>query len=234
MNISSSVVQAGAMVHAEGVVAGMPERGNTPEEKRADMVERLDRGGIRDPRVLEAMVTVPRERFVPAENAAVAYQDRPLPLGFGQTISAPQIVAVMAAALQLKADDQVLEVGGGGGYAAAVLSRCARRVISIERHRELADRARSVLADLGYDNVEVRHGDGTLGAPDRAPFDAISVAAMAEDLPATLIAQLTVHGRLICPVGSERCGQLVRFQDGRREVLLPVSFVPLITDASRD
>jgi protein-L-isoaspartate(D-aspartate) O-methyltransferase len=197
------------------------------------MVERIQRGGVRDPRVLAAMATVPRERFVPAERSAEAYQDRPLSLGSGQTISAPQIVAVMAAALQLGADDQVLEVGGGAGYAAAVLSRCVRRVITIERHRVLADRARGVLADLGYDNVEVRHGDGTRGAPDRAPFDAISVAAMADGLPPALITQLAMHGRLICPVGDEHTGQLVRLYEGRREVLLPVSFVPLITDASR-
>lgn len=175
------------------------------------------------------MARVPRERFVPAEHAAEAYQDRPLPLGAGQTISAPQIVAAMAVALELEACDLVLEVGGGAGYAAAVLSRCARRVITIERHRKLADRSRRVLADLGYDNVEVRHGDGIQGAPDRAPFEAISVAAMADDLPPTLVAQLAVHGRLICPVGDERIGQLVRLHDGHREALLPVAFVPLIT-----
>lgn len=209
----------------------MVERGSTPADRRAAMVERLQSGGIRDSRVLEAMATVPRERFVPAEYAAEAYEDHPLSLGFGQTISAPQIVAVMAAALQLAADDKMLEVGSGTGYAAAVLSRCVRRVITIERHRELADRARDVLADLGYDNVEVRHGDGTRGAPDQAPFDAISVAAMAEDLPAALVAQLTPQGRLICPVGAERRGDLILFHGGRREVLLPVSFVPLVIDA---
>jgi protein-L-isoaspartate(D-aspartate) O-methyltransferase len=208
----------------------MVERTNNAADMRADMVERLRCGGIRDPRVLEAMATIHRERFVPAEHTAEAYQDRPLPLGFGQTISSPEIVAVMAAALQLKTDDRVLEVGTGAGYAASVLSRCARRVITIERHQELADRARSVLGDLGYDNVEVRQGDGTLGAPDQAPFDAISVAAMAEDLPATLIAQLTAHGRLICPVGGGRHGQLVCLHDGHREVLLPVSFVPLVIE----
>ena len=198
-------------------------------DQRADMIERLQHGGICDARVLEAMASVPRERFVPAEHTAEAYQDRALPLGAGQTISAPQIVATMAVALELEADDQVLEIGGGAGYAAAVLSRCARRVITIERHRELADRSRSVLADLGYDNVEVRHGDGIQGAPDQAPFEAISVAAMADDLPPTLVAQLAVHGRLICPVGDEGTGQLVRLHDGHRETLLPVAFVPLVT-----
>jgi protein-L-isoaspartate(D-aspartate) O-methyltransferase len=211
----------------------MVNLGDNAADQRAGMIERLQCGGIRDSRVLEAMATVPRERFVPAVNAAEAYQDLPLPIGAGQTISAPKIVALMAAALQLKTDDQVLEVGAGAGYAAAVLSRCAGQVITIERHRRLADRARRVLADLGYDNVEVRHGDGTLGAPDRAPFDAISVAAMAEALPHNLVAQLTFHGRLICPIGDERSGQLVRLHHGHREVLLAVSFVPLITGTNQ-
>ena len=200
-------------------------------DARADMVQRLRRGGIGDPTVLAAMAAVPRERFVPPGHAGEAYQDRPLSIGADQTISTPQIVAFMAAALGLHADDQVLEVGCGSGYAAAVLSRCARRVITIERHRDLADRARRVLADLGYDNVEVRHGDGTLGAPDRAPFDAVSVAAMANEIPAGLVAQLAPPGRLICPVGAQRTGHLIRLQHGRREILLPVSFVPLIADA---
>lgn len=208
----------------------MTDAARTAADQRADMVERLRRRGISDPQVLEAMATVPRERFVPAKYAARAYQEYPLPLGAGQTISVPQIVAMMAAELQLGADDQVLEVGGGAGYAAAVLSRCARRVITIERHRELADRARTVLTDLGYDNVEVRHGDGALGAPDQAPFDAISVAAMAQDIPPALVAQLTQDGRLICPVGAAPGGYLVRLHHGHRQVLLPVSFVPFVTD----
>ena len=212
----------------------MVDSARSAADQRADMVERLRRGGVRDPRVLTAMATVPRERFVPAERSGEAYRDRPLSIGAGQTISAPQIVAVMAAALRLEADDQVLEVGGGAGYAAAVLSRCARRVVTVERHRELADRARVVLAHLGYDNVEVRHGDGTRGAPDQAPFDAISVAAMADDLPPVLVAQLAPRGRLVCPVGDGRTGQLVRLHHGRRESLLPVSFVPLVTDVDRD
>lgn len=207
----------------------MTESGISAAAQRAGMVERLRRGGITDARVLEAMATVPRERFVPVEHAAAAYEEHPLPLGAGQTISVPQIVAIMAATLKLGVDDQVLEVGGGAGYAAAVLSRCARRVTTIERHEALADRARTLLADLGYDNVEVRHGDGALGAPDQAPFDAISVAAMAEDIPLALMAQLAADGRLICPVSTDGVGQLVRLHRGRRHVLLPVAFVPLVT-----
>lgn len=208
----------------------MAEMGSNAAVERAGMVERLRRGGITDPGVLAAMATVPRERFVPAGLAAEAYRDHPLPIGAGQTISVPQIVAIMAAELDLHPGDHVLEVGAGAGYAAAVLSRCADRVITIERHRELADRARTLLAGLGYDNVEVRHGDGSLGAPDQAPFDAISVAAMADEVPPALIAQLGSDGRLICPVGVDGIGELVRLYRGHRQVLLPVGFVPLVTD----
>ncbi len=194
------------------------------------MVERLRRNGITDQRVLAAMAEVPRERFVPGAHAAAAYREYPLPLGHGQTISVPQIVAIMAAALDLDDDVEVLEVGAGAGYAAAVLSRCASRVVTIERHRGLAERARAVLTDLGYDNVEVRVGDGALGAPDRAPFHAISVAAMAVDIPPSLVTQLATGGRLVCPVGVNGTGQLVRLQHGRRQALLGVRFVPLVTD----
>jgi len=205
----------------------MLDAGSGPGEAAA-MVERLRRGGIADERVLGAMATVPRERFLPTELAPEAYLDRALPIGAGQTISAPGIVALMAAALELAGAEDVLEVGTGAGYAAAVLSRCAHRVVTIERHRELADRARAVLADLGYDNVEVRLGDGTRGAPDRAPFDAVSVAAMADDLPGALVGQLAEHGRLVCPVGVDGVGELVRLRDGRRDRLGRVGFVPLV------
>ena len=196
---------------------------------RAGMVERLRRQGIADARVLAAMAIVPRERFVPAEHASDAYLPQAMALAAGQTISAPDIVAVMASALTLDARDEVLEVGTGSGYAAAVLSRCAKRVVTVERHRVLADRW-AVLGDLGYVNVEVRHGDGSRGAWDRVPFDAISVAAMADDIPGALIAQLGPNGRLVCPVGTNGVGQLIRLHHGRREVLLPVAFVPLVTD----
>jgi protein-L-isoaspartate(D-aspartate) O-methyltransferase len=199
---------------------------------RAGMVERLRRRGIGDVRVRAAMASVPRERFVPAGRARDAYLPRAMALAAGQTISAPDIVAAMAAALTLDASDEVLEVGTGSGYAAAVLSRCSQRVTTIERHRVLADHARATLAALGYTNIEVRHGDGSRGAWDRAPFDAISVAAMADDIPRALIAQLAPNGRLVCPVGTNGVGQLIRLHGGRREVLLPVAFVPLVTDGS--
>src|ERR687888_1464853 len=136
-------------------------------ERRARMVERqLRRRGIEDERVLKAMEEVPRERFVPEEERGRAYRDGALPIGEGQTISQPWIVARMAALLELRGDERVLEVGTGSGYAAAVLSRICREVVTIERHERLAEGARSVLEELGYDNVEVRVGDGAAGAPD--------------------------------------------------------------------
>ncbi|MHA6800077.1 protein-L-isoaspartate(D-aspartate) O-methyltransferase [Bounagaea algeriensis] len=197
---------------------------------RNEMVERLRGAGIGDRQVLEAMATVPRERFVSGEHAGQAYSERPLPIGAEQTISAPDIVAMMTAGLELAGGENVLEIGTGSGYAAAVLSRCARRVVTIERHRVLVDRARQVLAELGYDNVEVRHGDGSRGAPDRAPFEGISVTAMVEDVPTALTTQLADDGALVCPVGTGGVGELVRVRRGQREHLSPASFVPLVTD----
>lgn len=197
---------------------------------RAAMVERLARGGAVDPCVLDAMARVPRERFVPQRHESLAYDDRPVPIGNGQTVSAPSMVALMATALQLTGTDTVLEVGTGSGYAAAVLGCCAVGVVTIERHRGLAERARALLADLGYTNVEVRHGDGSRGAADRAPFDGITVAAMADDVPASLVGQLTCGGVLVCPVGVEGVGHLLRLQHGHRQRISPVRFVPLITD----
>lgn len=196
-------------------------------DTRADMVRRL-RGGIRDERVLAAMETVPRERFVDSRDAAQAYRERPLPIGSGQTISAPEMVAMMAAALRLTGTEHLLEVGGGTGYAAAVLAHCAEHVVTIERHRGLAELARARLAELGYRNVEVRHADGSYGAPDRAPFDGISVAAMVGEIPQALPEQLRPDGVLVCPVGAGGTGELVRMQHGNRERLTGVGFVPLL------
>lgn len=194
------------------------------------MVERLRAHGITDERVLDAMRHLPRERFVRPGLARAAYQDSPLPIGLGQTISAPVIVAVSAAALQAGPDAHVLEIGTGSGYGAAVLSRCHRSVVTIERHAELADRARTALRATGCDNVEVRTGDGTLGAPDRAPFDGIVVTAMAEDEPPpALLEQLAPDAALVCPVGRRGHGTLVRYRRGRAEHLGAVAFVPLVT-----
>src|SRR5919197_1068155 len=190
---------------------------DTFAQRRHDMVERqLRRRGISDERVLRAMEEVPRERFVPPEERSRAYRDGALRIGEGQTISQPWIVASMTALLQLEPDDHVLEVGTGSGYAAAVVSRCCADVVTIERHAPLAERARTVLAELRYDNVEVRTGDGSLGAPDRAPFDGISVTATAEGAPPhALIEQLAPDGLLVCPIRRGADERLTRFgRDG--------------------
>src|SRR5581483_11247202 len=185
--------------------------------RRRDMVERqLRRRGISDERVLRAMAEVPRERFVPEDQRGKAYRDGALRIGEGQTISQPWIVASMTALLELEPDGRALEVGTGSGYAAAVLSRCCREVVTIERHASLAEGARALLAELGYNNVDVRVGDGSRGAPDRAPFDGISVTATAEWAPPpALIEQLAADGVLVCPVRTEAGERLTRFhRDG--------------------
>ncbi len=199
------------------------------------MVERqLAKRGIAEERVLQAFREVPREEFVPPNLAEFAYRDSPLPIGDGQTISQPYIVAVTMEALALRGDERVLEVGTGSGYAAAVLSRLARDVFTIERHESLANQARARLAKLGFDNVEVLHGDGTLGWPERAPFDAIAVAAGGPEVPKALRAQMAIGGRLVIPVGPDESSQiLVRVtkigpDEFREEPLTEVRFVPLI------
>jgi protein-L-isoaspartate(D-aspartate) O-methyltransferase len=206
-------------------------------ERRHDMVERqLRRRGISDERVLQAMEEVPRELFVPPDERRRAYRDGALRIGEGQTISQPWIVASMTALLELDPDGRALEVGTGSGYAAAVLSRCCRDVVTIERHGSLAERARELLDELGYDNVEVRTGDGSRGAPDRAPFDGISVTATAEGKPPSpLLEQLATDGLLVCPVRDASGERLTRFRrDGAAEPVVPVRFVPLVEDAGGD
>jgi protein-L-isoaspartate(D-aspartate) O-methyltransferase len=202
--------------------------------RQQQMIDRdLRARGIRDPRVLAAMAAVPREAFLPPALAEFAYEDSPLPIAAGQTISQPYIVAVMAEALRLGPDDKVLEIGTGSGYAAAVLAKIAARVDTIERHAELAESATSVLRSHGFDNVEVRCGDGTLGWPEHAPYQAIVVAAGGPELPPALLAQLSVGGRLVMPVGPRRLQKLVRItrvgeRQYEREDLGDVAFVPLI------
>jgi protein-L-isoaspartate(D-aspartate) O-methyltransferase len=193
--------------------------------------------GISDPRVLDAMLRVLRHLFVPEAFWAEAYEDHPLPIGDGQTISQPYVVGLMLESLQLTPSDKVLEVGTGSGYVTALLAELAAQVFSIERHPALADSAREVLAALGYTNVQVLTGDGTLGLPAVAPFDAILVSAAAPDLPPALLAQLSDAGRMIVPVGSSDSQQLqfVRMVNGRPIVSLRelVRFVPLVSNRDR-
>jgi protein-L-isoaspartate(D-aspartate) O-methyltransferase len=190
--------------------------------------------GIRDPQVLEAMRTVPREVFVEPGFEEFAYEDGPLPIGEEQTISQPYIVALMSEAAELKPADRVLEVGAGSGYAAAVMSQIVHEVYTIERHAALGTAAQKRFKKLGYDNIRLRIGDGTQGWPEAAPFDAILVAASGPDVPAPLKEQLAIGGRLVIPVGEQRWGQTLRkirrisqteYED---ESLGAVTFVPLI------
>jgi protein-L-isoaspartate(D-aspartate) O-methyltransferase len=196
------------------------------------MVERqLRRRGIHDERVLAAMGEVPRELFVPESQRRRAYRDGALRIGEGQTISQPWIVACMAQLLELRGDETVLEVGTGSGYAAAVLSRLCAQVVTIERYDSLARVAAETLAELGYDNVEVRVGDGARGAPDRAPFGGISVTATAnDDPPAALVEQLAPGAALVCPIARGRREVLIRLRDGEEETVASVRFVPLVSD----
>lgn len=203
------------------------------ERLRYRMVERqIATRDVDDERVLDAMRAVPRHVFVPSTSPREAYADRPLPIGQGQTISQPYVVAWMTQQLRIQPGERVLEVGTGSGYAAAVLGEVADEVWTIERHEELAEQARRVLDELGYGNVTVIVGDGSTGYPEAAPYDAIVVAAAAPDVPDALVEQLADGGRLVLPVNRGLGQELVRIrmQDGEltREPLGGVRFVPLI------
>jgi protein-L-isoaspartate(D-aspartate) O-methyltransferase len=197
------------------------------------MVERqLRRRGISDERVLAAMGEVPREEFVPERSRSRAYADSALPIGEGQTISQPWIVAAICQALELTGGERVLEVGSGSGYSAAVLARLAAEVIGVERHASLAGAARRTLDALGLAGVELLVGDGSRGLPERAPFDAIAVHATAPAPPLTLLGQLAAAGRLVVPIAAERADMLTVFrrhgEEVRTEEIGPCRFVPLI------
>ena len=205
------------------------------ENLRKRMVSRQIAGrGVKSVLVLDAMRKVPRERFMPKGQGVFAYDDTPLPIGEGQTISQPYVVAYMTESLGLVGGEKVLEVGTGSGYQAAVLAEIAAEVFTIERIGGLAKMAAANLDELGYQNVEVRHGDGTLGWPEQAPFDGIIVTAGGPEVPATLQQQLKTGGRLVMPVGGTRSYQeVVRVTrideaDFQTETLLPVRFVPLV------
>ena len=208
---------------------------------RERMVQRQIAGrGVRSEKVLDAMRKVPRERFLPNGQAAWAYDDAPLPIGDDQTISQPYIVAYMTEALLLEGGEKVLEIGTGSGYAAAVLAEIAADVYTIERIDGLAIMARMILDRLGYQNVHVRQGDGTLGWPEHAPFDGIVVTAGGPDVPDTLKRQLKIGGRLVMPIGKTAWYQeLVRVTritetEFDMEYLMPVRFVPLIGEGGWD
>lgn len=200
------------------------------DERRRMVEAQLAERGVNDERVLAAMERVPRHRFVPEEMRPHAYEDRPLPIGHGQTISQPFVVGFMTQALELEGDERVLEIGTGSGYQAAVLAELVREVWTIEILEPLAERARAVLADLGHENAHVRCGDGYLGWPERASFDAILVTAAPDHVPQPLLDQLAVGGRMILPVGDSR-QELVLIRRTRggyeREEVLPVRFVPM-------
>jgi protein-L-isoaspartate(D-aspartate) O-methyltransferase len=202
-------------------------------KQRSRMVERQLRArGIEDERVLAAMAEVPREEFVPAELRDRAYADSALPIGAEQTISQPWIVAAICEALELRGPELVLEVGTGSGYSAAVLSRLAGHVVSVERHEELSRGAARVLAAQGIGNVELVVGDGSLGYPERGPFDAIAVHATAPEPPPALLAQLTEGGRLVVPLDAGDADVLTamrrRGERFENEPIVPCRFVPLI------
>ena len=211
-------------------------RSNSPTDPnlflRHRMVkDQIERRGIKDPRVLNILRKVERHRFVPAAEQSKAYEDHPLPIGFGQTISQPYIVGYMTDALKLRERDRVLEIGTGSGYQTAILAESAQHVYSMESIAALGLQARRLLVDLGYENVDLRIGDGFSGWPEEAPFDAILVAAAPLEIPPAFLAQLKEGGRMIIPLGEEEQQLVLLTKTGRdihHQDLLPVKFVPMV------
>ena len=218
----------------------MPNQMPSPDGvDRMQFLLAMRRRGIVDAAVLRALDDVPREQFVEGEFAETAYADQALPIPCGQTISQPYVVAYMTEKLDLRPEHRVLEVGTGSGYQAAILSRIAREVVSVERYRTLADAARARLAALDYRNVEIVLGDGLAGVPERAPFDRIIVTAATETVPQTLIDQLVDGGVMVLPLGPQtgvqRLTKLTKIANGlEREELIAVRFVPLLAGQARE
>lgn len=237
--LAVAVACAGSAAEREGEMtqAGATQAGKadpTAAARERMVREQIEARGVTDARVLAAMRAVPRHELVPEELRGSAYEDRPLPIGYGQTISQPYVVAFMTQALELEPGDRVLEVGTGSGYQAAVLGELAKEVYTIEIVEPLAERAAADLARLGYKNVHVRAGDGYRGWPEHAPFDAIVVTAAPERVPQPLIDQLAVGGRLVLPVGRfiQELVRITREETGlREERLLDVRFVPMTGEA---
>jgi protein-L-isoaspartate(D-aspartate) O-methyltransferase len=220
---------------ADGLHSAQFQDARFEAERRAMVETQIERRGVRDARVLSAMLAVPRHAFVPADLSANAYEDAPLPIGGGQTISQPYMVAAMTAALRLRGTERVLEVGAGCGYQAAVLSKLGREVVTLEYRADLAAATAKRLAEMGYDHVHVHCGDGTLGLPEMAPFDAILVAAGAPAAPPPLLAQLAEGGRMVIPVGNLENQELQLIECKERSrgifqttVLDGCRFVPLV------
>ncbi len=229
---ASSLLASGPIVCASGTVS--------PAEldvARQQLRRELEIQGVRDHRVLDAIAKVPRHEFVSPHQMSHAYENRPLPIGEGQTISQPFVVAAMSEALELSGEERVLEIGTGSGYQAAVLAELAAEVFTIEIVPSLAVRAEGLLARLGYTNVHVRHGDGYAGWPEQGPFDAILVTAAPDHVPEPLLEQLAEGGRMVIPVGPLRAQELVlltRDASGiQRSRFMDVRFVPMTGEASQ-
>jgi protein-L-isoaspartate(D-aspartate) O-methyltransferase len=213
-----------------------PRSGTSSEQRQieiADLLLRLRRVGVMDQRVLRAIEAIPRDLFVPADSVDEAYSERALPIDCGQTISAPVIVGLMTAALEVSDRDKVLEIGTGSGYQAAVLAKLARRVYTVDRFRTLVTMAEKRFATLNLVNITTRVGDGTKGWPEQAPFDKIIVTAAGAEVPEVLLAQVRVGGIIVAPVGPpdgiQKLVKIIRTEDGsERSVLGDVRFVPLI------
>lgn len=227
----AALVLFGALAMPAGCGAQSGKNSDMTEERNDMVREQIERRGIRDERVLQAMRDVKRHLFVPGESVNDAYEDSPLPIGEGQTISQPYIVALMTELIEPDPSDRILEIGTGSGYQAAILSRLVGEVYSIEIVESLGNTARQRLDLLGYENVEVRIGDGYKGWPEKAPFDAIIVTAAPPEIPQALVDQLADNGRMVVPVGTNYQElMLIEKHDGRvsKRVVTAVRFVPMV------